>query len=94
MAKYLIIEKYCNTVYVYIEKDKHHKEMSKHRNLANRLSETHLGTECDLNAYSNGHYFVFELKEKKSDKVKTIKKPKNKSGKKHAAHKIKRKQAR
>lgn len=87
MAKYLIIEKDYGTVYAYIEKGAHHTLMSKHRIPAYQLTEKELAKECDLDAYLEGNYFVFELKEKPSGKVKAVKKPKSKVTKKKARRK-------
>lgn len=82
MAKYLIIEKDYNTVYAYIEHGEHHKLMSKHRIPACQLTENELNKECDLDAYADGTYFVFELKEKPNGKVKAVKKRKSKVARK------------
>lgn len=87
MAKYLIIEKYHRNVYAYIESGTHFEKMSRYRIPANQLTEKDLDKECDLDAYSNGNYFVFELKEKTSDKVKASKKRKSKIVKKKAKRK-------
>lgn len=94
MPKYLIIEKDYGTVYAYIESGKHFEKMSQHRIPANQLTEKDLANECDLDAYNNGHFFVFELKEQPHGKGKAVKTRKGKSVKKQAARKISRKQAR
>lgn len=94
MAKYLIIEKYHRSVYAYVESGKHFEKMSRHRIPANQLTEKDLDKECDLDAYSDGNYFVFELKEKTSAKRKAVKARKSKVVKKRAARKASRKQAR
>lgn len=87
MAKYLIIEKDYGTVYAYIERGKHFERASQHRIPANRLTEKDLDKECDLDAYSNGHYFVFELKEKTRATHKAVKKLKAKTAKKRVTRK-------
>lgn len=87
MAKYLIIEKYHRSVYAYIERGKHFEKMSRHRIPANQLAEKDLDKECDLDAYSNGHYFVFELKEEPRVKNKAVKKLKAKAAKKRVTRK-------
>lgn len=91
MAKYLIIEKYHRSVYAYVESGRHFEKMSRHRIPANQLTAKDLANECDLDAYSDGNYFVFELKEKTSDKVKEKQASKGKSVKKQAARKTTRK---
>jgi hypothetical protein len=87
MAKYLIIEKYHRSAYAYVESGKHFEKMSRHRIPANQLTEKDLDKECDLDAYADGNYFVFELKEQTRGKSKAVKARKSKVSKKKARRK-------